>query len=245
MIKTQKILITGGIHGDEPIGIEVAKFFEKGRNSILGLVCNPKALRENKRFIETDLNRSFGVNKPISLEENRARKISEIVKNFDLIIDLHNTKACGTTCAIVVNKPNDLQLLLAKYFSFDKVVIMPSSGSLISKKPNKSISLEVADDSLKKFSGKFFIEKIEALNERLGVSDNLKKCLRIYSFINRVQKTTLERMSIKKTDLSNFKKITNAQNKKFCLGKGDYYPIFLKDKDEEVAFTLVKEIEVK
>lgn len=242
MIKQQKILVTGGLHGDEPTGIEVAQFFAKRRASISGLVCNNDAIKIGKRFIETDLNRSFNVNVPISLEEKHAAKLSNIVLKSDLIIDIHNTRAIGTTCAIVVNKPNELQLQLADYFGFEKIVVMPPSGSLISLKPESSISFEIAIDSMKKYSAKILIGKILGLKSEEESKDFNPE---LFIFVNKVLSSTLKRLRLNKKDFSNFKIINIKQKNEFGLGKGRYYPIFLKKEDEEVAFTLVKRIDVK
>ncbi len=245
-MKIKNILITGGLHGDEPTGIEVAGFFEKSTTNICGLVCNSEAIKTNKRYIETDLNRSFNVACPISLEEKIADKLTTFISKFNLVIDIHNTRALGTTCAIVVNNPNNLQLSLSKYFGFQKIVVMPPSGSLISISPEESISLEIAKDAMERFSSKKLINKI--LKLKVG---NLSKYQvggqKIYVFVNKVLRSTLDRLGLYKSNFSNFKKLTRLQQNKLELpGEGIYYPIFLKhSEDEEIAFTLVKETDVK
>lgn len=55
------------------------------------LCANPQAAIAGKRFIDTDLNRSFGVQKPKSQEEHRATQLYPILEKVDLVIDLHQT----------------------------------------------------------------------------------------------------------------------------------------------------------
>ena len=245
MHKQNKILITGGLHGDEPTGVEVASYFLKNKLGVKGLVCNKKAITMHKRFTETDLNRSFKVKTPISYEERLAVVLSKTVYKYKIIIDIHNTRASGTTCAIVVNKPNNLQLMLAKYFGFNKLVVMPPSGSLISLKPSSSISIEVANDAVKKYSTKMIVDKIANLPS-FDVGKFNKEVIKTYTFVNKVLAVTLDNLGLTKDGFSNFKKLTNDQANRLGLDNAHYYPIFLKkDENEDVSFTLVKEFDVK
>jgi aspartoacylase len=87
MSKFKKILVIGGVHGDETTGIELIKKLEqKPIKTISTLLANPLAVQKKKRFIETDLNRSF--NKvPISKEEKLALEIDKEIRNYDLILN--------------------------------------------------------------------------------------------------------------------------------------------------------------
>ena len=51
-----KLAIVCCLHGTEPYGLEVVKRLPVFPPFFIG---NEKALKENKRFIDTDLNRSF------------------------------------------------------------------------------------------------------------------------------------------------------------------------------------------
>ena len=80
------LLISGLIHGDEVIGIEIINSLLRRLSSKeiscainLGfLLGNVEAARQSKRYLEEDLNRSFGLKRIDKIEEKRAREISKI-----------------------------------------------------------------------------------------------------------------------------------------------------------------------
>lgn len=228
------ILIVGGLHGDEPSGIEVAKYFRKNTYShIHSIIGNPEAIKQNIRFVGTDMNRSFQAKTYISIEEKRAKEIKKLLYKYDLIIDIHNTRAPHTTCAITTCTPNNLHILLANYFCFSKIVIMPPSGSLIAQNPDKAISLEIALDDTEKFSKEYLIKKLINLQEYLPSSK--KKKLAIYKYGNTYKSSYLNKMGFDITNLTNFKDISKKQKIILKLPiNNHYYPIFFKpDKKED------------
>src|SRR3989338_1519217 len=94
------LVIMGLVHGDEIGGVKIL-------NDVLGLIQNnavdinirvvfllgnPNAAIVNKRYIDSDLNRSFGVGKPITLEERRANEIEEVLCNSFFLLDIHQTQ---------------------------------------------------------------------------------------------------------------------------------------------------------
>lgn len=93
-----KIAIIGGTHGNEPCGVEVVRFLERSKpnhcvHDYKTFHGNPEAYRLKKRYVDTDLNRSFGL-KGIrkGYEESRVQTLeSQIRGQFDLAIDLHTT----------------------------------------------------------------------------------------------------------------------------------------------------------
>ena len=55
-----KILVLGGMHGNEPLGPEVVKLFKAAPVAgVSAVLANPEAIAANRRFTEEDLNRSF------------------------------------------------------------------------------------------------------------------------------------------------------------------------------------------
>ncbi len=62
----KNVALVGGTHGNELTGISLVKKYEQNyhlikRDSfeILTLLANPQAIAAGKRYIDTDLNRSF------------------------------------------------------------------------------------------------------------------------------------------------------------------------------------------
>ena len=73
------------LHGNEGYGLEVCK-----RQSLFPFIlANKRALKENKRYIDSDLNRVFPGNKQGNHEERLAVEILDQIKSFDYVIDLH------------------------------------------------------------------------------------------------------------------------------------------------------------
>lgn len=105
MIKTfkgnsgSKVVIMGALHGDEPIGALVIEALKKElikeeiNGEIILLIGNPNALKEKKRFLDTDLNRIFHLKftKPLNREEKRALELSKILADTDYLLDIHST----------------------------------------------------------------------------------------------------------------------------------------------------------
>ncbi len=76
LIDCMKLIQGGVIRPDIPMAF------------ILG---NPVAALENRRFLETDLNRSFGSKDRTSLEGQRAHHLATILKQSDYLLDFHQT----------------------------------------------------------------------------------------------------------------------------------------------------------
>lgn len=104
-----KIALVGGTHGNEPVGIEVMKYFKEStqefRNKYSCFWGNPQAFELKKRYVDFDLNRSFGKHtKTTGYEKQRAQELQkEIQGNFDLCIDLHTTTSNMGLTAILNN----------------------------------------------------------------------------------------------------------------------------------------------
>ena len=93
------VVLSGNIHGNEvgsiPGLVELAEKIASGSlmfpHKLTVLLGNPEAALENKRFIETDLNRCF-LNRPEDTHETRrAQELIPILSQADLLIDFHQT----------------------------------------------------------------------------------------------------------------------------------------------------------
>ncbi|MGR2769007.1 aspartoacylase [Photobacterium ganghwense] len=103
-----KVAIVGGTHGNEFSGIYLLKKWRQNpakiqRDSfeIQTVFANPQAFEANKRYLDCDMNRQFGLddlNNPelANYEQSRAKSINAQLgpkggAQSDFIIDLHNT----------------------------------------------------------------------------------------------------------------------------------------------------------
>jgi succinylglutamate desuccinylase len=92
-------------HGNEVAGIaiinEIVQLIISGQlktNANIGCVIgNAEAALQNKRFVESDLNRSFGQeNVGKTIEQKRALKLKQIFNQSAFLLDLHQTQgACA------------------------------------------------------------------------------------------------------------------------------------------------------
>lgn len=101
-----KIILNICTHGNERIGLRVAKKLEKlgvNKNVLIVQKANEKALKLNKRFIDQDLNRSFPGKKNGNYEQRRAYELNPIIKSADIVIDIHSTTSALKDAFIVLN----------------------------------------------------------------------------------------------------------------------------------------------
>jgi succinylglutamate desuccinylase len=129
------------VHGNEPI--PVLALASLGVNQI---VANPKALQDKVRFIEKDLNASFGTGGE-TYEEKRARELLRQVLKDKLILDLHTFSAKSEPFVVIV----DLKMLnFARSLGFKRIVYMNHNikrgHALINYKNGVSVELGEHND---------------------------------------------------------------------------------------------------
>ncbi len=99
------LIISTATHGNEKVGVELAKIVLRNfqqkkiaikQGAVYLLLANPKAYKQNKRFIDYDLNRSFLGNKNLDFyEHQRAQEIENYFskKQIDYFLDFHSVSA--------------------------------------------------------------------------------------------------------------------------------------------------------
>ena len=137
-----KLAIVCCLHGNERYGMEVIKRLPTSLPFFIG---NPRALEENKRFIDVDLNRCFPGKENGNYEERRAFKLVNKLKDFDYVIDLHSST---NNCPLfgIITKPNEGKTKFAKKLRLKRLVIMPeyfASGKALIDFVKCGISLEI------------------------------------------------------------------------------------------------------
>ena len=111
----KNIQLITGIHGDErmPILALVSVGVDQ-------LIANKQALAINKRFVEKDMNASFGT-KGNSHEEKEARKLLRKIDKDKLVVDFHTNQSMSDPFVIIVDKK---MLPLASSLGIPRVVYM-------------------------------------------------------------------------------------------------------------------------
>ena len=129
----KKIAITGGTHGNELTGVYLINKFKTNPSVVkrenfetIVMHTNKKAIEKCTRYIDKDLNRTFGVsdlNDPSksSYEEIAAKLINQTLgpkgsdsPTVDFIVDLHSTTS-NMGLSIVIDNNSELTWQLAAY----------------------------------------------------------------------------------------------------------------------------------
>ena len=151
------VTISGGVHGNELLGIYLVKSLmqeplEYPDLNIDFLLANPKAIKECRRYIDRDLNRSFSQQALMSdselYEYERAKVIKKRLEKCDFLIDLHTTTAnMGITIVLSSEDPlaNSLAKILALEYEEVKILrwLSNEEGAFINTTVPHSITIEV------------------------------------------------------------------------------------------------------
>lgn len=125
------VIIVGGTHGNERIGVYLEKKFsqhptlvQRSSFSTQVLLGNPKATAVGVRYIDRDLNRSFGRDRLqntnlIGYEDLQAKFIDHKIgpssgTPADVIVDLHSTTA-NVGLTLILDREEPFKLQLATY----------------------------------------------------------------------------------------------------------------------------------
>jgi len=122
----KKILFLSEVHGDEKIGTEILdNLKEEFLGQFAHIIANEKASKKNVRFIDCDLNRSAPGEKTSDFyEKKRAYELIEIAKQFDIVIDIHDSTSNTGIFSLVTN-PTIKNLALANSLPIKNIVIWP------------------------------------------------------------------------------------------------------------------------
>jgi predicted deacylase len=164
--KTEPVItIICGIHGDETSALRVIKQLLEKINLARGeirivLFANPLAMMNKSRFISSegiDINRIFPGNEK-SISGLTAKKILELCKTSNCVIDIHNFEMRTPLMGIVVNSAdkllNEKNISIAKIFAPKQIWLIDASkkeenkfsgslGSELNKLKITNIALEL------------------------------------------------------------------------------------------------------
>jgi hypothetical protein len=216
----KKILVIVGLHGNEPLGIEVVQELQK--NPVPGVTAifgNPAAIRTDSRFIEKDLNRVFPGKSNGNVEERRALEIIKIARGCDIVLDFHNTHTPGNDPGFVGGTKYERYLPIAASLGLERVIV--ADYDCVNKYVTGCISVEISLSS-PLCNASEWIKRIKAL-----ATDTLeqKPLPRLFRFVRRVSSEEQERFQFK--DWEAFKAIPDQDRMTLGLSDGQYFPIFV------------------
>jgi len=128
------LVISGGVHGDEPCGVETIDFLREyfAENSILKgelylMIVNPEAIKLNQRGVDYDINRLFldELNPEIqgTYEHQRVEELKPILEKADYYLDLHSAGNPAKSFSVALNKTPEhteiLNVLPVEFPSYD------------------------------------------------------------------------------------------------------------------------------
>lgn len=154
-MKKYRVLIVGAQHGNELLGPHLWDYISQERPDLLAsveYVCgNPEARRQNTRFIETDLNRSYAPSsdEKLTYEQERAQEILQLIRTgkFDYVLDMHTTTADVGSMFVTVRLGGAVAEIINSS-TITKIAYMPPAigvQSLIGQVP-QAVSVEVNKD---------------------------------------------------------------------------------------------------
>lgn len=221
-----KVLVIGGMHGNEPLGIKVAKLFQQ--NPVINvdvILANEPAIQQNCRFVTQDLNRSFpGDSKSKNYESTRANKILKLTKRYDIVLDFHNTHCSKNDCGFVGNGAKQSIYDVAWLLGLEKIIV--ADYDCINKYASNCVSVEISLDSPLN-QAQIWYERITQLARLVDVS--VQPYITRYRFIYRM---TLEDKQLYRLDEQNLQAFIPMPEKLAAkLGvKQPAYPIFIGDR---------------
>lgn len=221
-----KVLVIGGMHGNEPLGLEVIKLFqEKPVSNIDAVFANKQAITASSRFVGQDLNRSFpGNSKSKEYEPRRAAQLLLMAKKYDIVLDFHNTYCPNNDCGFVGEKAAKSLYDIAWLLGLDKIIV--ADYDCINKYATNCLSVEVSLDS-KLNQPKLWSERIKMLSklESLSVQPKIEK----YRFVYRMTLEDKEKLDLPNKDLVAFQAMDSGLARQMGV-KSPAYPIFIADK---------------
>ena len=124
----KNIVILAGVHGNEVCGVkafnELIPELEIEKGKVTFIYANLEAQKQNKRFVEYNLNRCFLDEQPNdmsqTLEGRTATAIMEYLNEADLLLDLHSSPTAGKNNFLICEEDC---LDLIKCLSPRKVII--------------------------------------------------------------------------------------------------------------------------
>ncbi len=220
-----KILVIGGMHGNETLGLEVVKLFQSEPVlTVDTLLANEQAIEANSRYVGQDLNRSFpGDSTSREYEPKRAAEILEQAKRYDVVLDFHNTYCPENDCGFVGDTANDNLTDVAWVLGLNRVIV--ADYDCINKAANNCLSVEVSLDSPLN-DVKLWYERISLLSrlEKFTTKPNLQK----YRFVYRMTTEDKERLNLDRQNLRAFQSLSDELADAMSV-LSPAYPIFIGD----------------
>ncbi len=201
----RKIYVIGAQHGDERFGLKVLGHLQRLSDHNLSLrVGHPEAVAKGVRFLETDMNRSYGFANAQTIEQQLANSIEADIRSFspEVIVDLHTSRSNVDKVGIIAENSEYLARI-AELLGMTDVVVMNESllkGSLLDTFRSNSISLEFGKNNRSDKLAKDTADKLRNL-QSVDLLARRKISIPVYQVVGEIEK--------------NYKGLDGIQNLKF------------------------------
>lgn len=219
-----KVLVIGGMHGNEMLGIELVKRLRANPiENIDAVIANEQAVRQSVRYVDEDLNRSFPGEPNASMEKQRANELTELCKQYDVVFDFHNTTCPDNDCGFVGEGALPILFDVAMQLGLNNVVV--ANYDCINKYALNCISVEISTDSPRN-TPELWRESLAriARSDRIQKYESPKK----YRFAYRMTLEDKKYLGLDARELRAFKALPDDLVKAFDLPQGTC-PIFIND----------------
>jgi succinylglutamate desuccinylase len=239
-----KIILNILTHGDEKIGLKVAKEIEKlniDKNILSVQVANRRAFESRKRFIDQDLNRSFPGRKDGNHEEQIAYRLLPVIKSADVVIDIHSTKS-ELKDALIVTKLDKNTYRYIKVIQPKYVLVMNATknNALISQakigiafeygKDNNSNTLKNIVTDIKKL-----FKHLGLINVRFHRRNRITKYFNVFSKVHKPKGYKLLK-KIKNYKLVHKGEAFARRGDDYLIAEEDFYPILFGERNYKDYF---------
>jgi len=223
-----KILVIGGMHGNEMLGIDLVKNLQENPlENIDSVLANEEAIKRNKRFVEQDLNRSFpGVQSGTMYEQRRPVELLKLCKDYDIVLDFHNTFCPYNDCTFI-GEGADKELLAASWLlGLPRVIV--ADYDCINKYALNCVSIEISVQS-RLNDVKVWRQKLQMLAEKGTADCQAVSGVEKFRFVYRMTLEDKTRLNLEQASLRAFQPIDQSLAEKMGV-KTPAYPIFIGDK---------------
>lgn len=143
--KDSDLVIVGSVHGDEPAGKRtIEKILEEDiefKKPVKFIIANQRALNQNKRYLDLDLNSSFpGSEDSEKYEERLASRITGEIEG-KTVLDMHTTQSSKEPFATFKSKDN-ATLELISDTGVERGICFPSESGVLIEQASNGIIVE-------------------------------------------------------------------------------------------------------
>jgi hypothetical protein len=142
-----KVLVIGGMHGNEPLGPQLVELFTaKPVPGVDVVLANEQAITKDCRFVKSDINRLFpGDASSDDYEIRRASEILTLTKKYDVVLDFHNTHCPDNDCGFVGQSAGQRMYDVSSWLGLGRIVV--ADYDCINKYASNCLSVEISLDS--------------------------------------------------------------------------------------------------